>query len=181
MPCAPAKARHLFKSGKAKPKRNKLGLFYVQLDYEQKPDNQPLVAGVDPGSKFEGYSVVGTKETVLNLMVEAPDHVKDVVETRRTMRRARRYRLWRRAIRFDNRLGGKKRIPPSTRSRWEAKARVIAQVEEIHESNWRWDYGSWLDSMRQRVWQWWGYQEMGGVLTMQLWLDSWPYSIGGYK
>jgi hypothetical protein len=53
MPCTPAKARHLFKSGKAKPKRNKLGLFYVQLCYEQDPDNQQLVAGVDPGSRFE--------------------------------------------------------------------------------------------------------------------------------
>src|SRR5579884_3506805 len=40
MPCTPAKARHLFKSGKARPKRNKLGLFYVQLTHEQKPDNQ---------------------------------------------------------------------------------------------------------------------------------------------
>ncbi|HEX3640635.1 MAG TPA: RRXRR domain-containing protein [Ktedonobacteraceae bacterium] len=111
MPCTPAKARHLFKSGRAKPKRNKLGLFSVQLCYEQDPDNQPLVAGVDPGSKFEGYSVVGTKETVLNLMVEAPDHVKDAVETRRTMRRARRHRKWRGPKRFDNRLSRQKRIP----------------------------------------------------------------------
>ncbi|TMC21759.1 MAG: hypothetical protein E6J36_11255, partial [Chloroflexi bacterium] len=31
MPCTPAKARHLFKGGLARPKRNKLGLFYVQL------------------------------------------------------------------------------------------------------------------------------------------------------
>jgi RRXRR protein len=54
MPCTPAKARHLFKSGKARPKRNKLGVFYVQLCYQQPPDNQPLVVGVDPGSKFEG-------------------------------------------------------------------------------------------------------------------------------
>ncbi|HEY4033884.1 MAG TPA: RRXRR domain-containing protein [Ktedonobacteraceae bacterium] len=131
MPCKPAKARHLFKSGKAKPKRNKLGLFYVQLCYEQEPNNQPLVAGVDPGSKFEGYSVVGTKETVLSLMVEAPHHVKDVVQTRRTMRRARRYRKWRRPKRFDNRLSHPKRIPPSTRSRWEAKARVIAHLKSI--------------------------------------------------
>jgi hypothetical protein len=131
MPCTPAKARHLFKSGKARPKRNKLGLFYVQLCYEQEPDNQPLVAGVDPGSKFEGYSVVGTKDTVLNLMVEAPDHVKDAVQTRRTMRRTRRYRLWRRPKRFDNRLNRRKRIPPSTRSRWEAKARVIAQLKKV--------------------------------------------------
>src|SRR5260221_14175298 len=131
MPCTPAKARHLFQSGKARPKRNKLGLFYVQLCYEQEPDNQPLVVGVDPGSQFEGYSVVGTQDTVLNLMVEAPDHVKNVVEVRRTMRRARRERKWRRPERFDNRLNRKKRIPPSTRSRWEAKARVIAQLKKI--------------------------------------------------
>ncbi len=131
MPCTPAKARLLFKSGLARPKRNKLGVFYVQLCYEQKPDNQPLVAGVDPGSKFEGYSVVGTNDTVLHLMVEAPDHVKDAVETRRTMRRARRGRKWRRPQRIDKRLNRKRRIPPSTRSRWEAKARVIAQLQKI--------------------------------------------------
>lgn len=131
MPCTPAKARHLFKSGKAKPKRNKLGLFYVQLCYEQEPNNQPLVVGIDPGSKFEGYSVVGTTETVTNLMVEAPDHVKEAVATRRTMRRARRFRKWRRPKRFENRLNRMKRIPPSTRSRWEAKARVVAHLLTI--------------------------------------------------
>ncbi len=131
MPCTPAKARHLFKSGRARPKRNKLGLFYVQLTYEQEPDNQPLMVGVDPGSKFEGFSVVGTKDTVTNLMVEAPDHVKEAVETRRTMRRARRHRKWRRPKRFDNRLGRSPRIPPSTRSRWEAKARIVAHLKSI--------------------------------------------------
>lgn len=128
MPCHPAKARVLCKNGKARPRRNKLGLFYVQLCHEVSPDNQPLVAGIDPGSKWEGYSVVGTQETVLNLMVEAPDHVKEAVKTRRTMRRARRFRKWRRPKRFKNRLNRKKRLPPSTRSRWEAKARVIAHL-----------------------------------------------------
>ena len=131
MPCTPAKARHLFKSGKARPKRNKLGLFYVQLCYEQEPNNQPLVAGVDPGSKFEGFSVIGSQDTVVNLMVEASDHVKEAIETRRTKRRARRLRKWRRPKRFDNRLNRAKRIPPSTRSRWEAKSRVIAQLKKV--------------------------------------------------
>ncbi len=131
MPCTPAKARHLFKSGQARPKRNKFGLFYVQLCYEQEPDNQPLVAGIDPGSTFEGYSVVGTKDTVLSLMAEAPDHVKDALATRTTMRRARRHRKWRRAMRFDNRLKRKRRIPPSTRSRWEAKAQIIRQLQKV--------------------------------------------------
>jgi RRXRR protein len=131
MPCTPVKARHLFKSGKARPKRNQLGLFYIQLIYEQEPDNQPLAVGIDPGSKFEGFSVVGTKDTVLSLMAEAPDHVKEAIETRRTMRRARRHRKWRRPKRFDNRLNRKQRMPPSTRSRWEAKARVIAQLKKV--------------------------------------------------
>jgi hypothetical protein len=128
MPCTPAKARHLFKSGKARPKRNKLGLFYVHLCYEQEPENQPLVVGIDPGSKFEGFSVVGTQTTVTNLMVEAPDHVKDAVSVRRTMRRARRHQKWRRPKRFNNRLNRKQRIPPSTRSRWEAKARIVKHL-----------------------------------------------------
>ena len=131
MPCTPPMARLLLKEGKARPKRNKLGLFYIQLTFIQEPDNQPLVVGVDPGSSFEGYSVVGTHETVLNLMVEAPTHVKDAVETRRTMRRARRHRKWRRPCRSDNRLNGKQRIPPSTRSRWEAKARVVKHLMSI--------------------------------------------------
>jgi hypothetical protein len=131
MPCTPAKARHLLKSGRARPRRNKLGLFYVQLIYEQEPDNQSLVAGLDPGSKFEGFSVVGTKDTVLNLMVEAPNHVKGAVETRRTMRRARRHRKWRRPKRFHNRLARKQRLPPSTRSRWEAKARILAHLKTM--------------------------------------------------
>src|SRR6266516_3170089 len=128
MPCTPGKARHLLKSGKARPRWNKLGLFFIQLCYEQEPDNQPLVVGIDPGSKFEGFSVVGSQDTVVNLMVEAPDHVKEPVETRRTMRRARRSRKWRRPKRFDNRLHSQNRLPPSTRSRWEAKARVIAHL-----------------------------------------------------
>ena len=131
MPCTPPKARILLDQGKARPKRSKLGLFYIQLTYVVYPDNQPLAVGIDPGSTYEGYSVVGTQDTVLNIMSEAPTHVKKAVETRRTMRRARRFRKWRRPIRSNNRLNGKKRLPASTRSRWEAKARMVHQLTKI--------------------------------------------------
>jgi hypothetical protein len=131
MPCTPPKARALLKSGKAHPKRNKLGMFYLQLTYDREPANQLLVVGIDPGSSFEGYSVVGTKETVCHLMLEAPTHVKKAVETRRRMRRARRFRLWRRPCRSNNRLAHKHRLPPSTRSRWEAKARIVRHLATI--------------------------------------------------
>lgn len=132
MPCQPAKARHLLKSGQAKPRRDKLGIFYIQLIYViEQPNNQSLVIGIDPGSSYEGYSVVGNQDTVLNIMAEAPTHVKDAVEVRRNMRRARRHRkTWRRPIR-SNRLCHQIRIPPSTRSRWEAKARIVAHLCKI--------------------------------------------------
>src|SRR5258708_27462027 len=92
MPCTPPKARALLKAGKARPKRNKLGLFYLQLTYVQEPDQQRLVVGVDPGSKFEGFSVVGRTETVCTLMAEGPIHVKEAVPQRRMMLRARPFR-----------------------------------------------------------------------------------------
>ncbi len=131
MPCLPAKARHLIKLGEAKPKHSKLGIFYIQLAYVVVPNNQTLVVGVDPGSSYEGYSVVGTEDTVLNIMAEAPRHVKDAIEKRGNMRCARRHRrTWRRPCR-QNRLCHKIRIPPSTRSRWEAKARIVTQLRKI--------------------------------------------------
>jgi hypothetical protein len=75
---------------------------------------------------------VGTKDTVLNLMAEAPTHVTEAVKVRRTMRRARRgRRCRRRPARVNNRTRGHTRIPPSTRARWEAKAQVVAHLGRI--------------------------------------------------
>ena len=132
MPCSPAKARHLLKAGEAKAAWSKLGIFYIKLTYTiEQPRNQTLVIGVDPGSSFEGYSVVGTQDTVLNIMAEAPTHIKKAVEVRRNMRRARRYRNLRRRPCRKNRHCHAIRLPPSTRSRWEAKARIVAQLCKI--------------------------------------------------
>jgi hypothetical protein len=131
MPCTPPKARAVLKAGKARPKRTKLGLFDIQLTYAQEPNTPILVVGIDPGSKFGGLSVVGKWDTLLNLMVDAPRHVKEAVTTRRTLRRSRRYRLWRRPCRNNNRLSGQRRLPPSTRRRWEAKARIVRHLAAI--------------------------------------------------
>ena len=118
MPTTPARARLLLKRCKAKPYWNRLGVFCIILTKEVEPTNQPIAAGIDPGSKFEAISVVGTKDTVLNAMFYAQIHVKDAVEVRRIMRRARRHRkLRRRPARFNNRLRNHKRLPPSTRAR----------------------------------------------------------------
>ena len=132
MPTTPARARLLLKLGKARPYWNKLGIFCIILTYDVKPDNQPLVVGIDPGSSFEGWSVVGTNDTVLNGMSETPKHVKKAVELRRILRRARRHRkCWRRPARFNNRLQGRTFLPPSTFARWNARVRILEQLQTI--------------------------------------------------
>jgi hypothetical protein len=131
MPCTPPKARALLTAGTAWPRRNKLGLFYLQLTDAQDPNTQRLVVAMDPGACFEGVSVVGTTDTVCNPIGEAPARVQNAVATRRAMRRARRSRLWRRPRRCQNRLAGKWCLPLSTRSRWEAKARIVRQLARI--------------------------------------------------
>jgi len=132
MPTSPARVRQLLKEGKASAYWNKLGIFCIILKKEIEPDNQTIAAGIDPGSKWEGWSVVGTKTTILNGMSEAITHVKDAVEVKRNMRRARRHRnLWRREARFNNRLRNKDALPPSTHARWNAKLRILKQLIKI--------------------------------------------------
>jgi len=129
MPTTPKRARLLLKHGKADARWSKLGVFYIRLKTAKTPNNQPLAVGVDPGSRFEGLSVVGTRDTVLNVMSEAVTWVKKAVEQRRTMRRDRRNRKTRCRACKSNRLGHG--LPPSTRARWDAKLRIISQLQKV--------------------------------------------------
>jgi len=132
MPCKAVRARLLLKKGKAIAKWNKLGIFYIQLTYAVEPNNQILVVGVDPGTKYEAISVVGKRDTVLNIMLKSVDWVKKALEQRRNMRRARRYRKTRRRpCRFNNRLSRKNWLPPSVKARWDVKFRIISQLKKI--------------------------------------------------
>jgi hypothetical protein len=131
MPCKPMKARKLLESGKARKQWSKLGIFYLRLNFNPaNPTMQPLAIGIDPGSKFEGFSVVGTQDTVLNIMSEAVTWVSNTVKQRRLMRKARRYRnTRRRPWRGNNRLSHK--LSPSTKARWDAKLRIVRQLKKI--------------------------------------------------
>ncbi len=132
MPCTSVRARVLLKRGKAVARWSKLGIFYIQLKYAVEPKNQMLVVGVDPGSRYEAVSVVGERDTVLNIMHKAVDWVKKALMQRRRMRRARRYRKTRRRpCRSNNRHSRKNWIPPSTKARWDAKLRIISHLKKI--------------------------------------------------
>ena len=131
MPCTAAKAKRLLRGGKAGYSWNKLGMFFLKLDYVPREISlQPLVLGIDSGSRFEGYSVSGTDDNLANLMVETKDWVKKAVETRRNMRRARRFRNTRRRKNKMNRLKGKC-IAPSARARAEARVEMARQLGKI--------------------------------------------------
>lgn len=124
MPTTPARAKRWIKSGKATPFFKK-GVFCVRLN--QEPSNthtQPIAVGVDPGSKREGFTVKSKSHTYLNVQTHAIDWVKDHVETRRNMRRARRFRHTPCRQNRGNRLVNKQKLPPSTKARWQWKLRI---------------------------------------------------------
>jgi len=95
MPCKPAKARKLLCEGKAIKHWTREGIFYIQLTWDSTKHTQPMCLGIDPGSKFDGYAVLTNQEIVTSAMAILPVITKKV-ETRRMLRRNRRYRKNRR-------------------------------------------------------------------------------------
>lgn len=129
MPTTPRRARRWIKSGKATPFWQR-GVFCVRLNVEPSGrSTQPISVGIDPGSKREGFSVVSAAPTFLNMQTGTPDWVKDHVETRHQMRRARRSRKTPcRANRQNRARGG---LPPSTQARWQWKLRVCWWLKKM--------------------------------------------------
>ena len=119
MPTTPARARRWIKSGKATAFW-KGGLFCVRLNVEPSArEVQPLAVGIDPGSKREGYSLVSAAHTYLNIQAEARDGVKQAEQESTRMRRTRRTRKTPCRKPRQNRKQSKKKLPPSTRARWQ--------------------------------------------------------------
>ena len=124
MPTTPARAKRWIKRGKATAFW-KGGIFCVRLNVEPSArEVQPVAIGIDPGSKREGYSVLGAAHTNLNLQAEARDGVKTAEERSTRQRRTRRGRRTPCRKPRQNRQQSKKRLPPSTKARWQWKLRL---------------------------------------------------------
>lgn len=124
MPCHPARARELIRKGRALRRFDK-GLFYIKLLDREAGKTQPVILGLDPGSKKEGYTVKSSKHTFLNIQAEAVTWVGKNLELRRILRKNRRYRKtpyrkarWNRRRNFT--------IPASIKARWDWKIRVLS-------------------------------------------------------
>jgi hypothetical protein len=148
MPTTPSRARRWIKSGKATPFFKK-GVFCVRLNVEPSNRNyQPIAIGIDPGSKREGFTVKSRSHTYLNVQTHSVDWVKDHVEVRRNMRRARRFRKTPCRQNRGLRLVNFPKLPPSTKARWQWKLRIckwlvsifpvtVFVVEDIKAKTWK--------------------------------------------
>lgn len=124
MPTTAARARKWIKSGKATP-FFRGQMFCVRMNVPTGKKIQPIAVGIDPGSKWEGYTVKSEAHTYLNIQADAVTWVKDAVKTRREMRRNRRYRKTPyHSPKYNHNFGTK--LSPSTKARWQWKLRIAS-------------------------------------------------------
>ena len=179
MPTTPSRARRWIKSGKATPFW-KRGVFCVRLNIEPSNRNtQPIAVGIDPGSKREGFTVKSQFHTYLNIQTSAVDWVKDAVETRRRLRRARRFRHTPCRQNRSNRPKNKIRLAPSTKARWQWKLRICWWlekmfpitcfiVEDIKARTWK-NGRKWNQSFSPlEIGKQWFYQQLNRVAPVEL-------------
>ena len=132
MPCKPSKARKLLRDGKAKVIRRTP--FTIKLLWNCESNLQPVIAGMDTGSKTIGCAAVANNNVVYQSEIELrKDVVKKMIQ-RKTYRRTRRGRKIRhRKIRGQNRGSMRKegRLAPSVNSKLQSHLREKKFVESI--------------------------------------------------
>jgi hypothetical protein len=107
MPCSPRKASNLLKLGKAKVV--KINPFTIQLTIATGETKQDITLGIDPGYKFVGFSAATEKQELISGTLELENGMKKRLDEKKTYRRNRRYRLWYRKPRFNNRANAREK------------------------------------------------------------------------
>ena len=142
MPCKASRARRMVRDGKAIGKRNKLGIYYIQLvDEPSGRETQAISAGNDPGKYYSGIGLQSSKFTLFTAHLFLPfETVKKRMEQRRMMRRARRGRRINRHVefslrahrqkRYSNRRGSK--LAPSIKASRLLEIRVVSLLSKIY-------------------------------------------------
>lgn len=134
-PTTYAKAQKLIRKHLATRVWSKFGNWGIKLHKQIKtPKVEQIALGYDPGTKFEGFSILSGTENVLNIKLDLPDKSKisRKLEERRNLRRARRHRnCRRRKTRFNNR----KRsgfIAPSQKVVVNSRLKILRELFKIY-------------------------------------------------
>ena len=137
MPMKQTKAYWLVKNNKAKFRFNrKLNLWYLKLLVEPSGyETQEIVLGIDPGSTFDGYSLLSKLFHHLNIeYIQRPKKGKNSIKSFKKRqvenRRIRRTKLRHRPIRFDNRISNK--LPPTIKANVDARKWMILQLMKYY-------------------------------------------------
>ncbi len=135
-PTSRTKARKLLRGGVAKKCWSKFGTFGVKMLQETRTEAPKTSLGVDPGAKYDGFSVVCHKENNLSVKLDLPNKKKIVrkLKERREARRTRRSRLRRREARWSNRsrIGF---IAPSQMVLIQSRLKIISELCKIYPVN----------------------------------------------
>lgn len=114
----------------------KVKIHYLQLTTEPSGyRTQDITIGVDPGSSFDGFSVVSQDTHHVNIeLIQRPKSgkasIKMLKKRQAEARRSRRSRLRHRPIRFDNRI--KNKLSPTIRANVEFRQWLIVKLCSLY-------------------------------------------------
>jgi len=137
MPMKASRVKKFIKNGTAKIRYDrKLHIHYLQLLVE--PSNlevQPITMGIDPGSTFDGVSVVSEQCHHVNIeLIQRPKKGKNAISAfkkrQAANRRVRRSRLRHRRIRFEHRTS--KKIVPTIKANIDYRKWLILKLLKIY-------------------------------------------------
>ncbi len=130
MPTTPAHARKMLKDGVARPRRNKLGLFYLQMRIPVGQVTQPMVVTDDVGGRHEGLAVASHRQVELTAQLELPLGIPKKMADRSHLRHGRRFRHCpRRPQRFHNRRHHRRYwLAPTQAAKVHARVKAVEQL-----------------------------------------------------
>lgn len=136
MPTSWRKATKLMKEGKAILVKDKVLGVYLKLKYKPKTTyTQTMVLGIDPGSMFDGYTVVSDDEDhcrnfQYNHQLPISKSLKTIMNKRLMYRKARRFRLRSRKCRNQFRTG--KKITNTNNYYFQNRVNMIHRIMSLY-------------------------------------------------
>lgn len=129
MPTTPARARKMLRDGKATVIQR--APFTIKLTVRTKKYTQPIILGIDAGSKTVGVSASTEKEELYASEITLRNDIVGLLSDKRQYRRNRRNRLRYRKPRFLNRKKEKGWVAPSIQHKINSHQRIVEDIHKI--------------------------------------------------